>query len=217
MRRNKMLAMLILAGLILAQAVPVMANPVVVDANYILMLYRKNVAQIEDMLQSDEPIATLYTDAVVNLRSGSSTDSEVLTIIDWGEELEQRREVDAEGWCQVSYEGETGYVRYEYLTDTNPWDRLEYLGNYYITGYRMFDAAENGGRSDGLTASGVVGTPGHTVAMKGIPFGTRIYIDGLGFFVVEDRGVGYDCVDVAVDTIAEAYNITGYKDVYILE
>ena len=212
-----MLAMLILAGLILAQAVPVMAKPAIIDADYALMLYRENVAKIEDIMQSDEPIATLYTDSVLNLRSGSSTDSEVITVIDWGEELEQLRNVDADGWCQVSYNGETGYVKYEYLSDTDPMDRLEYLGNYYITGYRMFNAAENGGRSDGLTASGVVGSSWHTVAMKDIPFGTKVYIEGMGFFVVEDRGVGYGCVDVAVDTNKEAHQITGYKDVYIFE
>lgn len=93
---------------------------------------------------------------------------------------------------------------------------MEYLGNYYITGYRMFNASENGGRSDGLTASGVVGTPGWTVAMKGIPFGTIIYISGLGYYEVQDRGVGYGQVDVACDTKQECYDITGYRDVYIV-
>lgn len=45
------------------------------------------------------------------------------------------------------------------------------------------------GKSDGITASGVKAVEGVTVAMnKSIPFGTKIYIDGVGERVVQDRG-----------------------------
>ena len=53
--------------------------------------------------------------------------------------------------------------------------------------------------------------------MKGIDFGTEIYIDGLGYFVVEDRGVSSECVDVAVNSTSEAYALTGYENVYIVK
>ena len=68
-----------------------------------------------------------------------------------------------------------------------------------------------------MTASGVIGEPGRTVAMKDIDFGTKIYIEGLGEYIVEDRGVGSGVVDVACYTTKECYSITGYYDVYIME
>lgn len=45
------------------------------------------------------------------------------------------------------------------------------------------------GKNDGITASGVKAVEGVTVAMnKSIPFGTKIYIDGVGERIVQDRG-----------------------------
>ena len=45
------------------------------------------------------------------------------------------------------------------------------------------------GKTDGITASGVKAVEGITVAMnKSIPFGTKIYIDGVGERIVQDRG-----------------------------
>lgn len=45
------------------------------------------------------------------------------------------------------------------------------------------------GKTNGITASGVKAVQGVTVAMdKSIPFGTKIYIDGVGERIVQDRG-----------------------------
>ena len=111
-----------------------------------------------------------------------------------------------------------GYIYSDFLS-SEPVEtaQYEYLGNYKITGYKMFDASENGGRSDGVTASGVIGEPGRTVAMKGIDFGTRIYISGLGEYVVEDRGVGSGIIDVACWSTEECHDITGYYEVYLIK
>jgi len=99
---------------------------------------------------------------------------------------------------------------------------LEYIGDYYITGYGYGDCC-NGGGNGGKTASGASLKPWHTVAMKGISFGTKIYIEGLGEFSVEDRGVGSGVIDVCVNTCehtsgsnCEAYSITGHYKVYIV-
>ena len=45
------------------------------------------------------------------------------------------------------------------------------------------------GKTDGITASGVLATPNHTIAApKEYPFETKIVLDEYGTFYVEDRG-----------------------------
>lgn len=94
--------------------------------------------------------------------------------------------------------------------------QLEPLGSYYITGYD-YDCSHCCGKSNGITASGIKATPNRTIAMYGVPFGTRVYIAGLGVYVVEDRGVGSGVVDVACETHKECYALTGRREVYIIK
>ena len=55
-----------------------------------------------------------------------------------------------------------------------------------------------------------------TVAMNGIPFGTKLLINGV-VYTVEDRGVPYGHVDVYYDTHSQALgNGRYYADVYQL-
>ena len=45
------------------------------------------------------------------------------------------------------------------------------------------------GKTDGITASGKKAVQGVTIATdKSIPFGTKVYIDGVGERIVQDRG-----------------------------
>ena len=93
-----------------------------------------------------------------------------------------------------------------------------YLGRYYITGYDT--CSRCCGKSDGVTASGTQATIGRTcAASKNLPFGTRLYIDGIGERVVEDRGGGVkgNHIDVLCEDHPACYAITGYYDVYIIE
>ena len=92
---------------------------------------------------------------------------------------------------------------------------LTHINRMYITGYDPY-CAHCCGKSDGITASGVKAVIGETVAMYGYEFGTKIYIDGLGYYTVHDRGVGRNCVDIACENHAACYAITGYYDVYIV-
>lgn len=65
------------------------------------------------------------------------------------------------------------------------------------------------GKSDGITASGVKAIEGITVAMdKSIPFGTKIYIDGIGERIVQDRGgaIKGNRIDLYFDSHQEALN-----------
>lgn len=61
------------------------------------------------------------------------------------------------------------------------------LGTYTITFY--CPCKKCCGKTNGITASGAKAKARHTIAApKGIAFGTKIKIEGLGTYIVEDRG-----------------------------
>lgn len=80
-------------------------------------------------------------------------------------------------------------------------DYLEYIGTYTVSAYNY----EEGGGENYFTASGAEPKPYTTVAMHGYPYGTELYIEGIGEVVVEDTGgfpddwidlhIGYDPID----------------------
>jgi len=94
-------------------------------------------------------------------------------------------------------------------------DGWTYLGRYRVSGYDI--CAECCGKTDGITASGAEATVGRTCAANGLPFGTRLWIEGLGERVVEDRGgMTGQHIDVLCADHAECYAITGQYDVYLI-
>lgn len=90
----------------------------------------------------------------------------------------------------------------------------KFLGRFRITGYCT--CARCCGNSNGITASGTTATVGRTcAAAKGIPFGTVLYIDGIGERVVEDRGgFAANTIDVLCEDHPACYRITGWYDVW---
>ena len=81
------------------------------------------------------------------------------------------------------------------------------IEEYVITAY--CHCAKCCGKTDGITASGEKATEGITVAMdKSMPFGTKIYIDGVGERIVQDRGgaIKGNRIDLYFDSHQEALN-----------
>jgi len=70
----------------------------------------------------------------------------------------------------------------------------EYLGEFKLTAYCAC-AICCGQWADGITASGTVATEGRTVAMAGVPLGTKLVVNGV-IFTVEDRGTPYGHIDI---------------------
>lgn len=94
--------------------------------------------------------------------------------------------------------------------------RITYLGQRQIYGYDLCAACC--GSTTGLTASGTAAEVGRTVACNDLPFGTVLWIDGIGERVVEDRGgMANGALDVLCNSHPECYSITGPRDVYIVE
>ena len=89
---------------------------------------------------------------------------------------------------------------------TQPPERtLVSLGEYRISAYCPCEKCCL--KSDGITASGTQATAGRTAAMNGVPFGTKIVIDGHEY-TIEDRGggLGSKIIDIYFDTHEEALN-----------
>ena len=91
-------------------------------------------------------------------------------------------------------------------------ERLEYLVSrgeirskiMEITTYSV--TLEDCGKLDGITASGELIHEGVVAADPSIPFGTRLYIEGIGFVVVKDRGgaIKGDILDLYIPDPEEA-------------
>lgn len=90
---------------------------------------------------------------------------------------------------------------------------MKLIGTYKITGYDPL-CEHCCGKSDGITASGAMAVPGYTAAMADVPFGTVLYIDGLGTVVVQDRGPAPGIIDIACVDHDACYAITGVYEVY---
>lgn len=77
----------------------------------------------------------------------------------------------------------------------------EYAGKFLCTAYCTEEYQHICGTGTGITASGAPVTAGLTVAAdESLPFGTVLYIEGIGVRVVQDRGVAIqgNKLDVAV-------------------
>lgn len=94
--------------------------------------------------------------------------------------------------------------------------KLRYYGNCRITFYCAGPCC-CGQWASGNTASGTRATANRTVANGDLPFGTRLLIDGQEY-IVEDRGVGAQQIDIFVNSHAEA-DARGlyYREVWIVE
>ena len=110
----------------------------------------------------------------LRIRAEPSTESEILTVLPYGAEVSG--EIEA-GWMRL--EGRDGYVCADYVSVDDPHEGMALLGTWRVTAY-----AETGF----CCANGNYPSAGYTVACNSLPFGTRIYVEGVGERVVEDRG-----------------------------
>ena len=119
----------------------------------------------------------------------------------------------------TSYSEESSYTDYydttSYSEESSYTDQSAYggtwLGTFTLTAYCSCTRCTGG---SGITASGTVPIAGHTVAMGGVPFGTKLLING-NVYTVEDRGTSYGHVDIYFDNHQDAVSFgLQYADVY---
>ena len=94
-----------------------------------------------------------------------------------------------------------------------PHERWESLGKWKLTFYCKERCCN--GRNAHRTASGAPMVEGRTVAVGGLPFGTELMING-HVYVVEDRGVRGNHVDILVSSHQRARNLgVQYAEVFV--
>lgn len=124
-----------------------------------------------------------YVDSTngLRLREACSTGSEILTVMPYRSLVDESATITVKGseWSKVTYECHTGYCRTEYLSDQDPLNSATYMGTWRVTAYAYTGSA---------CANGNFPEVGYTIACNSLPFGTEVYIDGVGFRTVEDRG-----------------------------
>lgn len=87
----------------------------------------------------------------------------------------------------------------EEIAEESPEEELEYLGTFDMTAYEW---------TGSTCANGNYPTVGYTVACNSLPLGTTVYIEGVGYRVVEDRGAewhGSNWMDLYLGDVDSCY------------
>lgn len=95
---------------------------------------------------------------------------------------------------------------------------MRYIGNFRITGYDPY-CRHCCGKSNGITASGRKAELGVTAGSNSLPLGTKVYIEGVGYYRIDDRGgSSKNLIDIACSSHNACYQITrSSAKVYIVE
>ena len=113
------------------------------------------------------------------MRQIPTTESKCVGVLDYGQKVVVVDDEPLNGWLRL--EGGC-YIREEYTQKEDPFEEMELLGTWRITAYTW---------TGNPCANGQYPTEGYTVACNALPFGTKVYIEGVGFRTVEDRGPAY--------------------------
>lgn len=108
----------------------------------------------------------------LNLRTQPSQDAQIVAVLPFGTEVQGKAQG---GWLET----EEGFLSADWLTDEDPMEDFTPMGQWRITAYYETGMA---------TASGVYPEIGTTLAHNSLEFGAEVYIEGLGFWTVQDRG-----------------------------
>ena len=142
----------------------------------------------------------------LNVRTQPGTDAEVIEVLPFGSEV--TGEIEA-GWMRL--EGREGYVCAEHVQITDPKEKMAYSGTWRVTAYAYTGSP---------CANGQYPTAGYTIAHNSLPFGTEVYIDGVGFRTVEDRGpawLGEEWCDLYLGDTAECVQWGNqYREVWVV-
>lgn len=135
----------------------------------------------------------------LRLRADASIEAEILTVLPYGKKIKilKRNQGEESEWVKVKVDGVKGYVHSDYIQSEDPLDGMEHLGKWIVTAYSY---------TGNPCANGNMPSEGYTIACNSLPFGTKVYISGVGFRVVEDRGpswMGYEWCDLYLGSYSD--------------
>ena len=128
-------------------------------------------------------------------------------------ETKEPENLSSEGFSKVYSHENIQILRYETIMDrwkakqNHLWDNLK-TDPFTINASAYTAAADECGKSDGITSSGVQVTEQRTLACPPTyPFGTKIEIEGMGTYICEDRGgaIKGNHFDIYMETKVEAF------------
>ena len=126
----------------------------------------------------------------LRLREKPSLEAEIIEVLPFGEKVSG---ITADGWMET----QNGFLCADYLSDTDPTSDWIPMGEWRCTAYSW-----TGYRC----ANGEWPTAGYTIACNSLDFGTKVYISGIGFRTVCDRGpqwLGSEWCDVYMNSVGE--------------
>lgn len=106
------------------------------------------------------------------VRAQPSTEAPVVAVEPFATQVEG---IVEDGWLM----SEDGYMKAEWLSEDDPLAEYTYLGDYLTTAYT---------HTGSCCADGSYPEAGYSVATNVLPFGTTLYISGVGMRTVTDRG-----------------------------
>ena len=141
----------------------------------------------------------------LRLRAGPSLEAEILDVLPFSAQVTG---TISDGWMRT----EDGYLKAEYLSDTDPLAEYEYLGNWLTTAYTH--TGQN-------CFNGEYPEENYTIASNSLEIGTEVFIAGIGFRTVEDRGPTYmptEWLDIFMDEHEQCVLYgTQYHDVWVIK
>lgn len=155
---------------------------------------------------------TMYvTASKLNVRRFANTNSDILGTLPYGKEVDVTKAA-TDGWYKITYQDANAFISGSYLKAEVPNEERNYMGKWMITAYQ---------ETGYCCANGNYPSRGYTVACNSLPFGTRIYIEGIGERVVEDRGpssMGSEWIDLYLGDTSEclAFGVQ-FRDVYVID
>lgn len=162
---------------------------------------------------------TVYATDNVNIRTEPSVESESIGCLLENESIERIKEENM-FWTKVLYDGEEYYIYSLYLTEEEPWSDYIFLGEFKITAYCGGSCCN--GKWSGTTSTGAIPKEGTTIAVAPwvIPYGSDIYIEGVGHRVAQDTGGFANRNDHQIDLYFRSHRQTSnwgiqYRNVWI--
>ena len=148
----------------------------------------------------------------LRVRDEPDKDGRILSIIPYGTAVQLLDDEDYGGWYLIDYENGVAYISAEYTQDTNPLADMVHMGKWRITAYAYTGSP---------CANGNYPQVDYSIACNSLPFGTEVYISGVGFRTVEDRGpasMGSEWLDIYMGDVNECIQWGDqYRDVYVVE